>query len=125
MKLISPKLHGFLDNMTIIVLFLSPLVFDMDSVLALTVYLVAVLQFALTISTDYEYGLFKIIPFVIHGWIEVFMGCCFIVAALFFRHALNQQGFYYYAALAAIYLLVPALTRFRAAKYARDIRSVL
>lgn len=125
MKIISPKLHGFLDSITTIFLFISPLAFDMNGVLAAVVYLLAVLQFMLTILTNYEYGVFRVIPFVLHGWAEIFIGCCLIVTGLFFRHALNQQGFYYCTLLAIVYILVPSLTRCRTVKYERNINSIL
>jgi len=116
MKMISPKLHSFLDYVTVIFLFLSPLLFSMTGTFAICVYVLATVQAMLSLLTDYDYGVFKLVPFTTHGWIEIIIAAALTAGAVFFRSMQDMQGFYYCAGLALIYLLVPLFTRFRAAR---------
>ena len=113
MRIIPPGIHGILDYLTVILLVASPWLFSMDAVLSLIVYLTAGFQFLLSIFTVYQWGIIRLISFPVHGGIELVAGFLLLLLALFFRHAANMMGFYFYLSMAAIYLIVFLLTDYR------------
>ncbi|RFZ92385.1 hypothetical protein D0C36_13220 [Mucilaginibacter conchicola] len=95
MKLISPKLHGIIDYMLVIFLFLSPVVFSMTSETSSQVYTIAVVQMLLTIITNYSYGMFRAIPLKLHGVIELALSVGMVVAAFtVLQYDERAKGYY-------------------------------
>ncbi len=113
MKVISSKVHGVLDYLTVIFLILSPSIFNMDDGLRTCTYVLAGLQLIVSILTDYEPGLIKVIPFKVHGLIEMAAAVILAIIAFLFLHNDSETGFYFYLVLAVIYLIVFILTDFR------------
>lgn len=115
MKVISSKVHGLLDYATVVFLLLSPTFFKMDGTLATFTYVLAGVHFVLTILTAFEPGLIKVIPFRLHGLIEIFVAIALTGAAFWFRSQDDGLGYHFYLALAVIILLVFMLTDFTSA----------
>ncbi len=113
MKIIGSTLHGILDYLTVIFLALSPSLFEMEGILKNFTYGLAAVHLALTILTRFELGLIKIIPFKIHGLIELLVAVALTAVAFWFNKNGNLQGFYYYLWLALIIVLVFVLTDFK------------
>ncbi len=112
MKIINAKVHGILDYLTVVFLFVSPTIFGMDGTLATFTYILGVVHLLLTILTDFEVGLIKVIPFRVHGNIEIIVAIALGIAAYWFYTMDNMTGFYFYLALAIVILLVFFLTDF-------------
>lgn len=112
MKIIHSKMHGVLDYLTVVVLLVSPTIFQMQDGLSHFTYWTAIIQFILSICTRYEWGLFRILSFPAHGFIECIAAILFVLAAFFFRHAVDMKGFYFCLALAIVYFVVFTLTDF-------------
>ena len=70
MKLNS-RIHGIIDYGVVIFLWLSPTFFGLPQITALFTYILGGVHLALTILTDFEMGLLKIVPLKVHGWIEL------------------------------------------------------
>ncbi|RYD93861.1 MAG: hypothetical protein EOP54_18505, partial [Sphingobacteriales bacterium] len=105
MKLISPKLHGIIDYMLIIFLFLSPVAFNMTKDTSSQVYTIAVLQMVLTVITNYSYGMFRAIPLKLHGVIELLLSVGMVVAAFtILKYDERAKG--YYAGLGIFWFIV-------------------
>lgn len=115
MKIISSKVHGLLDYATVIFLLLSPMLFGMQGNLATFTYALGAIHFTLTILTAFEVGLIKVIPFRLHGLIEIFVAIALVGAAFWFRSQDNGLGYHFYLALAVVILLVFMLTDFTSA----------
>lgn len=113
MKIISSKTHGILDYATSAFLLLSPTLFKMEGELCTITYILGVVHLILTVFTDFELGLIKIIPFRIHGLIEVVVALGLAALAFWFYNNSNEFGFYFYIALSAVILLVFILTDFK------------
>jgi len=112
MKVISPKFHVILDYLTVIFLFASPSLFYLSDVAKNICYLLGGVHLLVTICTDFTGGLFKVIPFRIHGLIEFFVGFGLAVAAFtYFKH--NNLDQTYFAALGVVVLLVFLLTDYK------------
>lgn len=70
MKL-SSKAHGVIDYLVVLFLFASPTLFDLPEITTIITYALGAIHLLLTITTNFELGLIKIIPFKIHGIIEL------------------------------------------------------
>lgn len=82
MKLNS-KIHGVIDYLVVVFLLLSPTLFGLKDITATFTYALATIHFLLTITTKFELGLVKIIPFKIHGMIELIVSIALIGIAFY------------------------------------------
>ncbi len=113
MKILSSKTHGILDYATVFFLLASPSLFKMEAPLSTITYILGAVHLSLTVLTDFEVGLIKVIPFRIHGLIEIVVALGLAVLAFWFYNNVNTMGFYYYMALAIVILFVFILTDFK------------
>lgn len=113
MKIISPKVHAVLDYLTVVFLLASPSLFNMESPLSTFTYALAGIHFLLTILTSFPLGLIKVIPFRIHGLIEVAVALALAGVAFWFKNNNSLTGFYFYLVLAAVIMIVFVLTDFK------------
>ncbi len=113
MKIISSKAHGILDYLTVVFLLASPTIFKMEGDLCTFTYILGGVHFVLTALTNFEPGLLKVIPFRIHGLIEVVVSLGLAAVAFWFYNNANEFGFYYYMALAVVIMIVFILTDFK------------
>ena len=116
MKIISSKVHGILDYLTVIFLFAAPTLFKMEGTLCTFTYSLACIHFLLTALTDFEVGIFKVIPFRIHGLIELVVSVALITVAFWFNSNGSELGFYFYIGLAVVILIVFLLTDFKGSR---------
>jgi hypothetical protein len=119
MKVINAKTHGILDYLTVVFLFLSPTLFGVDGTLATFTYILGVVHLLLTILTAFEVGLIKVIPFRVHGIIEIIVAIALGIVAYWFYTLDNLTGFYFYLVVAMVILLVFFLTDFTSATSTR------
>jgi hypothetical protein len=79
MKLNS-KIHGIIDYTVVIFLWSSPTLFAFPKIASGFTYILGCIHLALTLATNFELGVVKIIPLKIHGWIELVVSitlfCC-------------------------------------------------
>jgi len=71
MKILTAKTHGALDYVVVIFLWISPSIFGLSNFVSTITYALGGVHLVLTILTNFQYGLIKIIPFSLHGWIEL------------------------------------------------------
>lgn len=77
---IKPRLHGILDYALVAIFLNAPMVFGFTGAPASTLYWLAGIHLLMTGITDFPYGMFKVIPFRIHGAIDA-LGGLFLLAA--------------------------------------------
>ena len=106
MKIISPRLHGVLDYVTILFLGLSPFLFQMNHAARVFTFALAIVHLSLTLLTDFDLGVFKVIPLKIHGTIEVTVSAVLVFIAFLFRNWEDQTSFYYYLVFSMALFLV-------------------
>ncbi|RYU89546.1 hypothetical protein EWM62_14610 [Mucilaginibacter terrigena] len=95
MKLISPKLHGIIDYVLILFLYLSPTLFAMPKDIASDTYLLATAQLLLTVITNYSFGLFRAVPLTTHRIIELVISAGMIIAVFtLFKYDERAKPFY-------------------------------
>jgi hypothetical protein len=113
MKFISPKIHGVLDYLTIVFLAISPSVFNMKGPGMFLTYTLAVVHLAMTVATNFEMGIFKIIPLKLHAAIELVVSIGLLVAAILFRKADENTSFYFYLVFSIVLFFVWLVSDYR------------
>ncbi len=71
LKVLSPRLHGLLDYVVVALFALGPTIFGFGGTAATVAYVVAGIHLSLTVLTAFPMGLVKVIPFKVHGVLEV------------------------------------------------------
>lgn len=109
MKFISPKIHGIIDYLLVVVLLCSPVFFGFTGTLAIFTYALGAVHLLLSILTDYPLGVFKAIPVTIHATIEVLVGAILIVLAYTLFNE-NPDGKLFYVIFGTVILLTWLVT---------------
>ncbi len=112
MKFITSKMHGIIDLLIVVFLLASPSVFGFTGTLATFTYVLGGIHLLLTILTNFNVGLIKVIPFAVHGAIEFMVSIALIVLAYtLFKD--NAAGKLYYISFGTIVLLTWLLTDYK------------
>ena len=106
-KPISPRTHGLLDYATVVVFALAPLAFGLEGFAAGLSYLLAVVHLAMTLATAFPMGVASVIPFPVHGTVELAVGAVLAVAALFL---FSGAAFWFFFVMGVVILTVWAGT---------------
>ena len=112
MKKLSPSVHGVLDYVTVVLLFLSPTMFEMHTAGSFFTYVLATIHLILTLLTDFRAGLLKIIPLRIHGLIEIFVSVGLVGVAIWFKMSSDTVVFYFYLIFSVILFIVWAISEY-------------
>lgn len=108
MKLLSPKIHGYIDYLTSAVFALAPTVFMIEGVIPAVMgcYVISAALLLVSLVTRYPLGVVRLLPFPVHGALEL-LGAPVIVAYPWiagFEHAGPARDFYIITGV-AIFLL--------------------
>lgn len=71
MKLLNSRIHGMIDYAFDLVLLFAPAILNFSPVASGICYTFAVAHFVTSLCTKYELSLFKLIPFTVHGGLEL------------------------------------------------------
>ena len=74
MKKLSPTQHGYLDYATVFLFLLVPSVLGLTGMAATISYVLAGVHLLVTLLTGFPLGIYKLIPYSIHGWVERLVG---------------------------------------------------
>lgn len=85
MKILNPRVHGYLDYAAVLLLALAPTLFRFDGTPAALCYVVAILQGGMSMMTAYPLGAVKMIPFTVHGGVELGAAILLILSPWLFR----------------------------------------
>jgi len=110
MKFVTKKIHAFIDYPVALALIVLPFLLGLGSSNPLALQLsvaVGIAAFALTLLTNHETGLIKVIPYKVHLLVDFLVAIVFIAAPF----ALSFEGLdaYYYWANGLAVLAVVSL----------------
>jgi hypothetical protein len=110
MKLIDTHTHGYLDYITGLFLIASPWLFDLklDTVQSFVFYGAGAAAVIYSLNTNYELGLFKIIPMRIHLLFDIISGI-FLAASPWLFH-FSDSVYLPHLVLGVIEITVAAVT---------------
>lgn len=112
MKIISARHHGYLDFLTVGIFLLAPTLFGLSQTPALLAYVLAGVHLAVTLATDFPLGVFKLLTFKLHGWIERFVGPALVAIPFILGFADEGVARNFYIAMGAIVIVVALLTNY-------------
>jgi hypothetical protein len=113
MKIISPRVHGYLDYVTVVVFLLAPMVIGLTGIPAMLAYALAGVHLVMTLATDFSLGVAKLIPLAIHGWVERVVGPLLILVSFIPAFAANTPAQIFYILIGIVIILVGLLTDYR------------
>lgn len=113
MKILSPRIHGYLDYVTVVIFLIAPLLLGLEGLSAIIAYVLAAIHLLMTILTDFSLGFAKLIPFKKHGWVETVVGP--IVLLLPFIVGLYETARIFYITMGIIIIFVSLITDYKQA----------
>jgi len=112
MKLNS-KIHGAIDYAVVVFLLLSPTLFDLPEITSIFTYVLGVIHLLLTTMTKFEFGVFKLIPFRIHGIIELIVSLVLIPVAFYLGNLEGDVSRNFYLVFAIVVFLTWLITDYK------------
>ena len=113
MRILSPRIHGVIDLATVLVLLLAPTLIGLGGSPAAIAYSLAAIHLLLTLLTRFPMGVWKTIPFVYHGIVELVVGIALLLLPSFAGYGPGSPAKRFYLAMGAVILVVWALTAYR------------
>ena len=117
MKFLKPRAHGVIDYMAVLALFLAPTIFGFTGAPRVLAYVLGAAQLGMSLLTAYPMSLKKLIPFTVHGGVEVAVTILLFVAPWLFGFADQDAARNFFLASGVALGLVYAITDYKAADY--------
>ena len=83
MKLLSPTLHSALDYVVVTALLSAPFFLSLTGLISILAYSLGAVHLLLTVLTYFPFGVIKIIPFKLHGHIELLVSVVLVTTPLY------------------------------------------
>ena len=112
MRSLHRRVHGVRDCVTVAILLLGPLLFGLGGSPAAIAYSLAAIHLLMTLLTRYPLGIWKTIPFVVHGIVELIVGIFLLILPTIQGYAPGSPARRFYMVVGAMILIVWALTRY-------------
>ena len=109
---INSKVHGIIDYLSVLFLWLSPSIFSLPHTSSVFAYALGTAVLALSICTNYEYGLVKFIPLKVHGTADFVVVLASVAAALYLESIEGEFARNYYIGVAVVVFLIWLLSDF-------------
>lgn len=113
MRILSARVHGVIDVVTVLVLVLGPLVVGLGGAPAAIAWTLAAVHLLMTLFTRFPMGVWKRIPFYVHGIVELVVGIALLLLPTFAGYGPGSPAKRFYIAMGAVILVVWALTAYR------------
>ena len=81
MKPISLTVHGAIDYLAVVIFAVAPAVIGLSGWPAALSYALAGIHLLMTLLTDFPAGVIKVIPIVLHQWVERIVGPVLVILA--------------------------------------------
>jgi hypothetical protein len=118
MKFLSPKIHGILDMLVTIVLFAAPSIFRFGREASAISYVLGAAYVVIILATAYQYGLVKVLPFTVHGAIELILSPFLVAMPWIAGFGYDRAGRDFFVVAGILLFLVWAATDYKAADIA-------
>ncbi len=113
MKVLTPRVHGVLDYLMVLVFVAAPTVLGLSGLPATIAYTLAGVHLLLTLATDFPPGVLRIIPFPMHGMIEIVVSALLVALPWVAGFADETAARNFYLAVGVVIFIVWLLTDFR------------
>ena len=117
MKPISPTVHGAIDYLAVVIFAVAPAAIGLTGWPAALSYALAGIHLLMTLLTDFPAGVIKVIPIVLHQWVERIVGPLLIILAFVAMNETYARAFF--VAMGVIIFAVERLTAYRSTTAAK------
>ena len=112
MRTLSARAHGFLDYVTVVGFVLAPTVVGLGGLPKWICYVLAAVHLLLTLLTNFPLGATELIPFTLHGLIELLVSIALVFLPWLLGFADYAAARYFFVATGATIFIVWALTEY-------------
>jgi hypothetical protein len=116
MRILDARIHGVLDLIMVLMFLLGPLLFGLGGSPAAIAYTLAIVHLVMTLLTRFPMGRWKVIPFPLHGIVELIVGVALLILPSYAGYAPGSPARRFYLGMGAVILIVWALTAYGAEK---------
>lgn len=102
---LNQKCQGIIDYLVVILLFLPPVMFQLPSLTSHITYTLAEIYLVITLCTNFQWGIFKIVPFKTHGKIQLMVSIILMAIALHLGDEEDHRAQLFYLSIAAVVFL--------------------
>jgi hypothetical protein len=113
MRILGARIHGILDFATVALLVVGPLLFGLGGAPAAIAWTLAALHLVLTLVTRFPYGRVALVPFMVHGLIELAVGAFLVALPSLAGYAPGSPARRFYLIAGIAILVVWVLTDYR------------
>jgi hypothetical protein len=126
MKVVSPRVHGMLDYGTIALFALAPTLFDFVGPYATACYVLAGGYLLITLLPDFPMGVLRLIPFPMHGGLELVSGLALLASPFIFGfHDDNHEARNFFMGMGILFLGSWLLTDWKADTHATPANNMM
>lgn len=105
MKVIHPLVHSILDYTLVLLLLSSPSIFEFSLGISLLTIVLGGVHLTITLLTNTKGGYLRIIPFSLHGLIELIVSIVLFLFALLFPFQLPIEAKFYLYFASAVFVV--------------------
>lgn len=105
---IKTLLHAYLDYLIATLFLLSPSLMGLSGTAEWLAYVLGCFLIVLSAVTHYPLGLFKIISFKVHGWVESILGPSLLIGHFLFRG--DAAAHHFYLSISIVIILIRLTT---------------
>jgi hypothetical protein len=120
MKILSPKVHGILDYVVVVIFLASPGLLGLTGLPAVIAYALGGIHLAWTLGTDFPAGLVPWVPLRVHGAIEFVVSLTLPALPWLLRFAADTLGRNFYVGAGAVIFVTWLITDYRATAAGSD-----
>jgi hypothetical protein len=111
--IIPPRVHGILDYVTVVAFAAAPSLVGLDGSARILAYTLAAVHLTLTLITAFPLGVAGIVPFRVHGAIELLVSISLVAVPWLLGFAALPAARNFYVGAGAAIFVVWLLTRYR------------
>lgn len=112
MHVLSPRTHGYLDYLTVVLFALAPTVAGLTGLPATIAYALAGIHLLLTLVTRFPAGALRLVPFPAHGAIELVVSVALVALPWLLGFAAQPVARSFYVAIGVVIFVVWLLTSY-------------
>lgn len=115
MKILNSRLHGLIDYIVVAFLMVAPTLFELSDLISTLSYVLGLVHLMLTLFTNFQLGLVKVIPLKRHGLVELVVSIVLMSSPLILDdHVQSAIDKFFFCGLGVVVLLTWAITDYSA-----------
>lgn len=101
-KFLNARMHGFADFAVVALFGLGPTLFGFTGIVSTLCYGLAGVHLTLTLLTNFPFGVVKVVPFNIHGWVELAVAPTLVAIPWVFGFGQETTAMTFFTAFGAV-----------------------